>query len=462
MSGIFGVVSRDNCMDDIFYTGDYHSHLGAQFGGIAVYNGALERRIHNISYTQFKSKLFEDYKTLRGDKAIGAVGYEEQPIYVKSKFGDFCLVVNGWINNWKELMDNLFSQGYSFSEISDSRVNICELVSKLIIQKDSLIEGIADMFSSIEGSISLLLLTKDGIYAARDRMGVSPIIIGKKENSWAAVTETTAFPNLEFKVVKELLPGEIVFISKDGLQEKQKGKDKLKICSFLWIYTGFPASAYEGINVEVVRERCGRCLARRDADLCPDLACGVPDSGTAHALGYAIAKKIPYRRPLVKYTPGYGRSYLPPSQQARDLVARMKLIPIKDIIKGNSIVVCEDSIVRGTQLKSYTVQKLWDNGAKEIHVRPACPPLVFPCIYNFSTRTIEELVARRAIRDIEGKEIDDLSEYIDDNSDKYKKMIKWIEKDLGVTSLKYQKLEDMIEAIGLPREKLCLYCWRGE
>ena len=462
MSGIFGVVGKDkNCMGDLFYLGDYHSHLGTQFGGIALYGKGLIRRIHNISNSQFKSKLLEEYNTLKGDKAVGAISYEEQPIYVKSKFGDFCIVVNGWVNNWKDLTRELFEKGYSFSEISDSRVNICELISKLIIQKETLVEGIDYMFSRIRGAVSFLILNKKGIYAVRDKMGISSLTIGKNNKSWAVVTETTAFPNLDYKVVKRLAPGEIVFMDKQGLQQKRMGQKSLKICAFLWIYTGFPASSYEGVNVEIVRERCGKCLAKDDA-ICPDLACGVPDSGTAHALGYAMEKKIPYRRPLVKYTPGYGRSYLPSSQKVRNLVAKMKLIPIKEIIEDRKIVLCEDSIVRGTQLKNHTIQKLWDNKAKEVHIRVACPPLMFPCKFNFSTRSKKELATHRAIKAIGKKDLVDISAYIDDTSVKYEKMVSWIGKDVAATSLKFQKLKDMIEAIGVPKQNLCLYCWTGK
>ncbi len=461
MSGIFGVVSKKNCMQDLFYLGDYHSHLGTQFGGLAIKNKRLERRIHNISRTQFKAKMIEEYKTLSGKHGIGAISYEEQPLYVNSRFGDFCIVANGWIDNAKALAGELFSKGYSFSEISNNGVNTCELVSKLLIQKDSLSEGIDYMYSRIVGSVSILILNKDGIYAVRDKLGISPLVVGKKDGAWAVVTETTSFPNLEFKPVKYLMPGEMVRISKNGLVQKTKGQCNMKICAFLWIYTGFPASSYEGINVEKVREECGKCLAKNDK-VTPDLAAGVPDSGTAHASGYAMQKKVPYRRPIVKYTPGYGRSYLPPSQSERDLVAKMKLVPIKEIIKGQKIVLCEDSIVRGTQLKNFTVQKLWENGAKGIHVRPACPPLMFPCKFNFSTRTRSELAARRAIKALEKKEKKDVSEYIDDTNPKYKKMVDWIAKDLGITTLQYQKLNDMIKAIGLPKDKLCLYCWTGK
>ncbi len=463
MSGIFGTISENkNCMNQLFYIGDYHSHLGTQFGGIALSGKKMTRRIHNISSSQFKSKLLDEYSSLAGDKGIGAISYEEQPIYVKSRFGDFCLVTNGWINNWKILAKELYSNNFSFSEVSDNRVNICELVSKLILQKKFLNKGIEYMYSKIEGSISLLILTKKGIYASRDRYGLSPLIIGKNKNNFAIVTETAAFPNLDFKVVKELLPGEIVFINKNGLQQTKKGNLKnLKICAFLWIYTGFPASCYQGINTEMVRQECGKCLAKSDK-IKPDLAAGVPDSGTAHAIGYALGKKVPFQRPLVKYTPGYGRSYLPASQGIRDLVAKMKLIPIKEVIKNKKIVLCEDSIVRGTQLKNYTLTKLWENKAKEVHVRVACPPLLFPCIFNYSTRTKKELVTHKAIEAVDKGRKKDISQYIDDKSPGYDKMVSWIADDLGVTSLKYQKIKDMVSAIGLPKDKLCLYCWTGK
>jgi amidophosphoribosyltransferase (EC 2.4.2.14) len=318
------------------------------------------------------------------------------------------------------------------------------------------------MFDLIDGSCSLLLLGREGVYAARDRVGYTPLTIGKKKNSWAVTSESCAFSNLEFETVKNLLPGEIVLLTQNGIVDKAAGRKYEQICTFLWIYTGFPASNYEDINVEVVRERSGAFLARRDKDINVDVVCGVPDSGTSHAIGYAMESKKPFRRPLVKYTPGYGRSYTPPVQEIRDLIARMKLIPIKEIIQGNRIVVCEDSIVRGTQLKNFTVNKLWDCGAKEVHVRPACPPLMFPCRFCLSTRSIHELVARRAIKALEGRDIDDIREYLDSTSKKYQAMIDWIARDLEVSTLRYQTIEDMVRAVGLPREKLCLYCWNGE
>jgi len=345
--------------------------------------------------------------------------------------------------------------------LSSGGVNSVELVAKLINGGRNLIEGIEKMFDRIQGSASVLLLTREGIYAARDRLGRSPLVIGERGSDFAVATETCSFLNLGFNVIKYLEPGEIVLIGRDGLKQKNPGTSERHICAFLWIYTGYPASSYEGISVEMVRENCGRFLAKRDK-VEADLVAGVPDSGVGHAIGYSMESGLPYRRPLTKYTPGYGRSYTPPSQEIRDLVATMKLIPIKEIIGGNRIILCEDSIVRGTQLKNYTLKKLWDNKAKEVHVRPACPPLMFPCKFALSTRSTAELAARRAIRSIEGKDIEDVSEYLNPESEKYARMVEWIRKELGATTLKYQTIDDMIQAIGLPREKLCLHCWLGK
>jgi amidophosphoribosyltransferase len=462
MSGIFGVISKQDCLNDLFYGTDYHSHLGTQFAGLAVWGKELKRKIHDISGSQFKTKFYEDYKTMRGTYGIGVISAkEEQPIVVNSKFGSFAIVVNGFIDNAKELVDELFKNGESFSEVIDGQVNTPELIAKLIVRGKDIVDGIDYMFSKIQGSCSLLLLNKDGIYAARDRYGYTPLAIGERGDDWAVTTESCAFYNLGFKIKKFVAPGEIVLLDASGLKAKRKGRTCNQICSFLWIYTGFPASSYEGINVEMSRERCGRCLAANDT-VKADMASGIPDSGTAHAIGYAMASGVPFRRPLVKYTPGFDRSYTPPSQETRDLIARMKLIPIPEIIKGKSIVFCDDSIVRGTQLKNYTIQKLKDCGAKEIHLRIACPPLMFPCKFNFSTRTLHELAARRAIKTLEGREPRDINEYLNEGSAKYKKMVDWIAKDLGATSLKYQKLDDMVSAIGLPKDKLCIYCWTGE
>ncbi|MFH1360711.1 MAG: amidophosphoribosyltransferase [Candidatus Omnitrophota bacterium] len=463
MSGIFGAVSKNNCPEILFYGTDYHSHLGTEYGGMALLGQQFVRQIHNISQSQFKSKFYDDYHRMKGEKGIGVISdSDEQPIFLNSRFGTFCIVTMGLIENKDKLKAHLFEKGISFSETSKHDINITELIAKLISLGDNLIDGIEKMFDLIEGSCSLLLLNKDGLYAARDRLGYTPLVLGRKGNDWAITSESSALPNIGFEVVKFLQPGEIILLNEKGLTDKSPGNKVNQICTFLWIYTGFPASSYEGINVETVRERCGRALARNDKDIEVDVVSGVPDSGIAHAIGYAMESKKPYRRPLVKYTPGYGRSYTPPNQETRDLVAKMKLIPVKEIIENNRIVVCEDSIVRGTQLKNFTINKLWDCKAREVHVRPACPPLMFPCRFCLSTRSIQELAARKAIRAIEGRDIDNVSAYIDPNSDQYKKMVDWIAKDIEVTTLRYQTVEDMVQAIGLPREKLCLYCWLGE
>jgi amidophosphoribosyltransferase len=461
MSGIFGVVSQKDCNQDLFYGTDYHSHLGTQFAGLAVWGEELTRKIHDIRGSQFKAKFYEDYKKMLGNKGIGVISArDEQPICINSKFGPFALVTNGFIDNAQDLASQLYKEGQSFSEVSDSKVNLTELVAKLIIQGKTIIDGIENMFSKIDGSCSLLMLSKEGIYAARDRYGYTPLVVGQRDKDWAITTETTAFSNLGFKIVKYLQPGEIILIDEKGIRSKCKGRGVNQICAFLWIYTGFPASSYEGITVEVVRERCGRFLAKDDK-VKIDIVSGIPDSGTTHAIGYAMESKVPLRRPLVKYTPGFDRSYTPPSQETRDLIAKMKLIPVQEIIKGKRIVICDDSIVRGTQLKNFTIQKLKECGVKEVHLRIACPPLMFPCKFNYSTRSIHELAARRAIKAIEGKDIKDVKAYLDEGSPKYKKMVDWIAKEIGATTLKYQKLDDMISAIGLSKNKVCLYCWTG-
>ena len=462
MSGIFGVISKENCASTLFYGTDYHSHMGTEYGGMVVWGERLFRAIHDISQSQFKSKFVEDYRQMTGNMGIGVVSDRDpQPLIVGSRFGTFAIVSAGLIDNLDTLSAELMKEGHSFGEMSSGGVNSVELVAKLVNKKEDVIEGIEYLFDQIKGSASLLMLTKDGIYAGRDRLGRTPLVVGEKGGDFVVASETCSFLNLGFKIVKYLDPGEIVLLGPEGLKQKKAGKPASQICSFLWIYTGYPASSYEGISVEVVRENCGRFLAKND-NIKADLVAGVPDSGVGHAIGYAMESGLPYRRPLTKYTPGYGRSYTPPSQEIRDLVATMKLIPIKEIICGQKIVLCEDSIVRGTQLKNFTMKKLWENGAKEIHVRPACPPLMFPCKFALSTRSTSELAARRAIRSIEGKDIDDVSEYLAPQSPKYEKMVDWIRREIGSTTLQYQTIENMIQAIGLPREKLCLHCWVGE
>jgi amidophosphoribosyltransferase len=465
MSGLFGIAASGDVFESLFYGTDYHSHLGTEYGGLAVWNGeSFARRIHSIGDSQFKSKFNEEAQRLQGRRGIGVISdSDEQPIYLNSRFGPFCLATSGYIENAETLTADLLARGVTFSEMGSGKVNRIELVAKLIASGHSLVDGIQKMFDAIEGSCSLLLLHRDGIYAARDRRGYTPLTIGQRGDAWAVTAETTAFPNLDFKPVKYLAPGEIVLVNEqDGLVAKAPGNPDQQICAFLWIYTGFPASTYEGVNVEVVRERCGRFLARQDQGLEVDQVSGVPDSGLAHGLGYAMESGVPFRRPLVKYTPGYGRSYTPPTQAKRDLIAKMKLVGIADIIRGQRIVLCEDSIVRGTQLKNFAIQKLWEHGAREVHVRPACPPLMFPCRFILSTRSLHELAARRAIRALEGRDPEDVSAYLDHRTPAYQKMVDWIAKDLRVTSLKYLTPEDMVRAIGLPRERLCLHCWTGQ
>jgi amidophosphoribosyltransferase len=462
MSGIFGVVEKNDCIESLLYGTDYHSHLGTQYGGMAVWGDELRRKIHSIRSSQFKSKFNEEKHDLAGNKGIGVISAsQEQPICMNSRFGRFAIVMNGWIDNAEELANGLLEQGHSFSEVRRGQINHIELISKIINSGQDLPDGIDLVFKLIKGSCSMLVLTEKGIYVARDRHGYSPLVIGQNENGWAVTTETGALTNLGFDIKKYIGPGEVLFLDESGPKDVRKAGDKCKICAFLWIYTGFPTSSYEGINAEVVRERCGACLARRD-DVKVDVVGGVPESGVAHAVGYAMESKVPYRRPLVKYTPGYGRSYTPPSQEERDRVAKMKLIAVGDLIDGKKVLICEDSIVRGTQLKNFTIKKLWNSGAEEVHVRPACPPLMYPCKFNISTRSEDELIARRAINDLEGKRTDKVDAYLDPESEEYGRMIDWITNDLGATTIRYQRLDDMIGAIGLPKERLCTYCWTGK
>jgi len=462
MSGLFGIVSNKDCRQSLFYGTDYHSHLGTKKAGLAVLNHKITRCIHDISISQFKSKFIEELPKLKGKKGIGVISdFDSQPIIVSCSFGKFSIVTSGLLRNKNELARKFMSQGGSFSEMSSGSINSTEVIGKLIATKSNIFSGIEYVFSQIVGSLSLLVLTKEGVYAARDISGKTTLVIGQNEETLAVTSETCAFPNLGYKPILELEPGETVLLAKEGLKKKKINYKKNKLCAFLWIYTGSPASSYEGVSVEKVRENCGANLAKDDK-IKADLVTGIPDSGIAHALGYSISSGIPYQRPLIKYTDGYGRSYTPPSQEIRNKVAKLKLIPIESIIDGKRIVVCDDSIVRGTQLKNQAIEKLWRYGAKEIHVRIACPPLMFPCPYLLSTRSKKELVARRIIKKIMGEKPIDINAFIDDRSPQYKKMIKTIQEELGVTSLKYQIIDDMIKAIGLPEEKLCLYCWNGK
>ena len=465
MGGFFGVVSKNSCTSDLFYGTDYHSHLGTMRGGLAV-KGAegIHRVIHDITNAQFRSKFEGDLADMDGPMGIGVISdYEDQPLIIGSHLGKYAIVTVGVINNMSELVEGVFrNRSGHFTEMTGGEVNPTEVVAMLINQEDSFTAGLTRAQESIDGSCSILLLTDEGIYASRDRLGRTPISIGRKSDGLAVTFETCAFPNLEYEFTYELGPGEIVLVNSEGFVRKKDPEDKMRICAFLWVYYGYPASDYEGINVEDARNRCGECLARRDS-IEVDMVAGIPDSGTGHAVGYANYSKIAYRRPFVKYTPTWPRSFMPQIQEQRDLVARMKLIPIRELIQDKRLLFCEDSIVRGTQLQD-TVKRLFDAGAAEIHMRPACPPLVFGCKYlNFSrSRSIMDLAGRKAIKELEGTGEVVPPAYLDPDSFEYAEMIERIRKRLRLTSLTYQRLDDLIEAIGLAADKLCTYCWSGK
>jgi len=464
VGGIFGVVSNSDCVADLFYGTDYHSHLGTMRGGLAVWNpDGFQRTIHDITNTQFRSKFEDDLPGMTGTMGIGVISdHEAQPLLINSRHGAYGIVTVGKVSNLDALVGAaLEKNGVHFSETTAGRVNPTQLVAHLIDQRESFEEGIEFAQSKIEGSCSLLILTEKGIVAARDRMGRTPLMVGRKEGAHAITFETCALPNLGYEVERYLGPGEIVHLTSEGVEQLKPPGEEMRICAFLWVYYGYPASSYEGINVEVVRYRCGRKLRERD-EVEVDLVAGIPDSGTGHAIGYANAAGIPYRRPFVKYTPTWPRSFMPQDQRVRDLVARMKLIPIQDMIDGNRLLFCEDSIVRGTQLQDI-IKRVFDYGAQEVHMRPACPPLVFGCKYlNFSqSRSELDLAGRRATQELEGGEPEDLSKYTDPDSEPYCAMVETIRERLGLTTLQYQRLDDLVEAIGLPKEKLCTYCWDG-
>jgi len=464
MGGFFGVVSKEECIGDLFYGTDYHSHLGTRRGGMATWNeGDIIRIIHDITNSQFRSKFDDDVEDMKGKMGIGVISdYEDQPLIIGSHLGLYAIVTVGVVKNAGDLAGQAIKRRMThFSEMSGGEVNPTELIATLINQEATFEDGIQKAQEAIEGSCSILLLTEKGIYAARDQLGRTPVVIGRKEGAWAAALETCAFPNLDYETVKYLGPGEVVFITADGIEQRKAPGDIMQICSFLWVYYGYPASNYEGINTEVVRNRCGAALARND-DVEVDMVAGIPDSGTGHAIGYANEAGVPYGRPFVKYTPTWPRSFMPQVQSMRDLVARMKLIPVSELIEGKRLMFCEDSIVRGTQLQD-TIKRLYDAGAKEIHMRPACPPLTYGCKFlNFSrSRSELDLAARRAVKELEGADDVNLEEYSCSGSEKRCAMVEKIRQRLNLTSLKYQRLEDLVDAIGLPKEKLCTYCWDG-
>ncbi|MFX0001365.1 MAG: amidophosphoribosyltransferase [Candidatus Hodarchaeota archaeon] len=463
MGGLFGVISNSDCLEDLFYGTDYHSHLGTSRGGLAVKNaGGFQRFIKDIRTAQFRSKFEKDIKKMHGNKGIGVISdYDDQPLIINSHLGVFAIVTVGKINNLEDLAIKALENGSHFSEMHGGEINPTEMTATIISQGASFEVGIKKVQETVDGSCTMLILTNKGIYAARDKLGRTPLIIGKKSGSYAVTMETCAFPNLGYKTIKFLGPGEVVFINKNGYEQKVAPGNQLQICGFLWVYYGYPASNYEDINVEVVRYKCGSYLAQNNS-VEIDLVAGIPDSGTGHGLGYASKAKIPFSRPFVKYTPTWPRSFMPQDQKIRDKVAKMKLIPIKELINEKRLLFCEDSIVRGTQLRK-TIQRLYDYGAKEVHMRPACPPLVYSCKFlNFSrSRSELDLAGRWAIKELTGKNIEDPAEYTDPESNKYKSMVEIIRKKLQLTTLQYQRLEDLVKAIGLPKEKICTYCWDG-
>ena len=466
MSGFFGVASKESCVLDLFFGVDYHSHLGTRRAGMAVHGvDGFQRSIHNIQNSPFRTKFEKDIEEFDGNLCDGCISDNEaQLLLVKSSVGSFAITTVGRINNLEQLKNECFDNGTThFLEMSSGEINPTELVAALISQKDNIVEGIKHAQELIKGSMSILILTAEGIYAARDKLGRTPIVIGEKSSGYCVTFESSAFLNLGYHHYRDLGPGEIIFMQPNKIEVKQEPGDKMKICSFLWVYYGYPTSTYEGVNVECMRNRCGSLLAGRD-DVHPDCVAGVPDSGIAHAVGYSNASNIPFARPFIKYTPTWPRSFMPTSQKQRNMIAKMKLIPVKELIKDKKLLLIDDSIVRGTQLGE-TTQFLYDSGAKEVHVRPACPPIMFGCKYlNFSRSSSElDLITRRVIQKLEGDNVSEevLKEYADPDSERYKTMCEEIRRRSNFTSLRYHRLDDMIEAIGLDKCKLCTYCWDG-
>lgn len=467
MGGFFGVASKEACNLDLFYGTDYHSHLGTRRGGMATYGSdGWKRAIHNIENSPFRTKFEKDVDTMKGNIGIGCISdYDPQPILIQSHLGCFGITTVGKINNADQLIRNLYKNGHThFQSMTNGQINSTELVAALICKKDSFVEGIRYVQSVVEGSMTLLLLTENGIYAARDLLGRTPVVIGKKENAYCVSFESFAYINLGYTDYKELGPGEIVYVTPESVETVSPACEKMRICSFLWVYYGYPTSSYEGVGVEEMRYNCGKLLAQRDDhSIDVDIVAGVPDSGIAHAIGYANESGIPYARPFIKYTPTWPRSFMPTTQSQRNLIARMKLIPVHSLIEDRSLLLIDDSIVRGTQLRE-TTEFLYQSGAKEVHVRPACPPLLYGCKYlNFSrSKSDLDLITRRIIREWEGdNDVNVLSEYADPNSDRYAAMLEEIRKRQNFTSLRYHRLDDLIKSIGIDACQVCTYCFNG-
>lgn len=470
MGGFFGVASKEDCVLELFYGIDFHSHLGTRRGGMAVYHdNKFDRAIHNIENSPFRTKFEKDVAGMKGNLGIGCISdYEPQPLLIQSHLGSFAITFVGKVNNYEELLNALYSgESVHFQEMTSGMINVTELIAALICRQPTILEGIRYVQEIIDGSMTLLLMTKEGIYAARDKYGRTPVIIGKKENAYCVSFESFAFGNLGFEYDRELGPAEIVYITPDEVVTVGEPGEEMQICSFLWLYYGYPTATYEGVNVETMRYECGRMLARRDkGNIEPDLIAGVPDSGIAHAVGYANESGIPYARPFIKYTPTWARSFMPTNQAQRNLVARMKLIPVKELIDGKKLLLIDDSIVRGTQMRE-TTEFLYNSGAKEVHVRPACPPLLYGCKYlNFSRSKSEmDLITRQIISEFEGTENvsqEVLDDYANPDHPKYQAMVDEICKRLNFTTLRFHRLDDMIESIGIDKSKLCTYCWDGK
>lgn len=471
MGAFFGVASEKNCNFDLFFGTDYHSHLGTRRAGMAVFGeDGFRKSIHNIENTPFRTRFTADLDELSGTMGIGCISdYEAQPILVRSHHGSFAITTVSKINNAEELAAEIIKDNVHFFEMSNGEINSTELVAALINQKENFIEGIQYALEKVDGSLSILILTPNGIYAARDKMGRTPVILGKKEDAICACFESYSFLNLGYQTLRELGPGEVVVFDSKSVKSLVHPGDKMKICTFLWVYYGYPSATYEGVNVEAMRYKCGEFLAKRDREnglVNADLVAGVPDSGTAHAVGYANESGIPFSRPFIKYTPTWPRSFMPVFQEQRNLVARMKLLPVRELIEGKSLLLIDDSIVRGTQLRE-TAEYLYESGAKEVHIRPACPPLLFGCKYlNFSrSRSEMELIGRRMINKLEGREVTDmetLSVYADPTTEQYENMLEAIREDMGFTSLRYHRLDDLLESVDIDSDKLCTYCWNGK
>lgn len=471
MSGFFGTVSKTDSVFELFYGTDYHCHLGTRRAGMVVYDPetGFEKSIHNIENAPFRTKFSSEATSLHGTMGIGCISdYEPQPLLIRSHHGTYALATVGKINNIEEIASKFISDKVHFFETQNGDINPTELVAAIINQKDNLIDGIRYVLEVVDGSVSILLLTEKGLFCARDKFGRTPVVIGKKSKGYCVSFESFAYLNLGYKNFKELGPGEIVVISPDdGVKTLIAPGNKMKICAFLWVYYGYPASSYEGISVEKMRYNCGQLLAKRDKahNVEPDLVAGVPDSGLAHAIGYANESGIQYARPFVKYTPTWPRSFMPTHQSKRNLIAKMKLIPIHDLIDGKKLLLIDDSIVRGTQLRE-TTDFLYDSGAKEVHIRLGCPPILYGCKYlNFSRSTSDmDLITRRVIARLEGGDPtpEVLEKYATPDTEEYNTMVENIREEMHFTSLRYHRLDDLIESIGLPADKICTYCWNGK